>query len=153
MFFTALEEQALANQAQRTKLRYQQAERYLDANPDFEQRVFDISERYAIMPPELIFEAAASKVHVDSKSMQDLCELYTKEWCTQAANDWQVVSEQYKNKDYADDMTMNYVDLLFGIGGTIQSLYREDKAAKLGRTQTSLWAIAALDAGSEFLVK
>ena len=153
MFFTALEQESLANQAQRTKLRYQQAESYLDANPDFEQRVFDISERYAIMPPELIFEAAASKVHVDSKSMQDLCELYTKEWCTQAANDWQTVSEQYKNRDYADDMTMNYVDLLFGIGGTIQSLYREDKAAKLGRTQTSLWAIAGLDAASEFLVK
>jgi hypothetical protein len=128
MFNDIYDIENFGNQSQRQKARYKQYNDYLDANPNFEQRFLAFTERYAVLPPEILKPLAESDIPVDAKSVQDLTDLFVQEKAVQAANDWAEVSKDYKSKGYNDDMTMNMLQV-FGIGYLIDNgLYVARKA-------------------------
>ena len=167
------EQEQIGNNIARLTAQRDGVNSYLKANPNVLDYISSYSERYPILPPEILLEAAEQKIDPLSPQMEELCEEYTKEFCVQAANDWEAVKDKFQTNKYNDDMTMNLMDILGGLGSTAffyankvipdkleKVLYSEDGVRELpllgkvdfqpdinkfGDTQTSLWAIAALD--------
>lgn len=115
MFYNPLDVNNFGYQTQREKARYKQMNDYLDANPNVAERMVALTERYAVLPPQILKPIAETDIPVDAKAVQELSDIFTKERAVQAANDWAEVSKDYKSKGYNDDMTMNMLNV-FGAG-------------------------------------
>lgn len=126
MFSNYLDYENFGNLTQREKMRYKQANDYLDANPQFTDRFLGLTERYPELPPVMLKDIAETDVNIDGQAVIDLVNSWSKEKQVQAANDWAEVSKDYKSKGYNDDMTMNMLQV-FGAGLVI------DNALYLGR--------------------
>ena len=62
MFSNYLDYENFGNLSQREKSRYKQAQSYLDANPQFEERFLGLTERYPELPPVMLKDLAETNV-------------------------------------------------------------------------------------------
>jgi len=138
--------------------KYAAAEKYLKDNPQYATRLSALSERYGALPIEILDPLAKNEqLPVDSQSIQDLTDDYVKNQLAQKGEVWEATREKNNQGRYIEDMTMNYGDILFGLGSipeyVVGTFRGEDKQIKVGKTQTSLWFVALQDALSELNVK
>lgn len=119
MFSNYLDYENFGNLSQREKSRYKQAQSYLDANPQFEERFLGLTERYPELPPVMLKDLAETNVDLDGEALIKLVNTWSQQKQMQAANDWAEVSKDYKSKGYNDDMTSNMLKV-FG-GGAVLS--------------------------------
>ena len=159
MFYKLEDERQFGINANLERQKYKAAEEYLEANPQYATRLNALTERYAILPIEVLDPIAKNaEIPVDSPSLQELCDDYTKQWCAQAGEVWEASRQKHNTGKHIEDMTMNYSDILFGLGSLVTAPYNRlaeggEEKVKVGKTQTSLWYVALHDAISEAYVK
>ena len=156
-----LEEKKVAQEAIRQSQRIEQADAFLDNNPQFQIRFEALTERYPQLPAELLMPMAQeTNTPVDSQGFQDIVDEYVKLQVTQQANDYKNIKEQHHYKPYSDDMYNNYFSTTSGKEDDrypVQEYFDERK--KDIRTfftpvrTFTLWTMALAEGLSETLVK
>ena len=155
-----LEEKAYAQQGIRETNRREQARQFLDRNPQFETRFTALTDRYPMLPAEILQPMALeTNIPVDSQAFGELNDQYAKEMMTQQANTW------YNNKyggyktGNADDLIANYMNVAGykDYESDIQAKFKERRKSDRTiftpiRTGT-LWLVALGEGLSELLIK
>ena len=155
-----LEEKAYAQQGIRETNRREQARQFLDNNPQFETRFTALTDRYPMLPAEILQPMALeTNIPVDSQAFADLNDHYAKEMMTQQANTWYNQKYGAYRTGNSDDLIANYFTTVSGkdTESEIQAMFKERK--KSDRTimtpvrAFSNWLVALGDGMSELLIK
>ena len=155
-----LEEKAFAQQGIRETNRREQARQFLDNNPQFETRFTALTDRYPMLPAEILQPMALeTNIPVDSQAFADLNDHYAKEMMTQQANTWYNQKYGAYRTGNSDDLIANYFTTVSGkdTESEIQAMFKERK--KSDRTimtpvrAFSNWLVALGDGISDTLIK
>ena len=120
-----LDQKNLARLAEINKTQTKQMEQFLSMNPNFQNRFEAINNMYSNLPLDIVIDLSMfseQELPIESESIVTLNNTIIEEQAIQAANDYQQSKEDYRDKDYADNMTMNYLDVL-SFGAVLSSLY------------------------------
>ncbi len=176
-----LDQKNLARLAEINKTQTKQMEQFLFMNPNFQNRFEAINNMYSNLPLDIVIDLSMfseQELPVESESIVTLNNTIIEEQAIQAANDYQQSKEDYRDKDYADNMTMNYLDVL-SFGAVSSSLYWAQRMAfgknynpeggiidtpigaidvtpsapNFGKTQTLVLLAETFNAASEIFVK
>ena len=156
--FSAFEEKDAAVQGARERQRHISARRFLDENPQFETRFTALTERYAILPAEIIMPMAQqTNIPVDAQSFQDIAERYQKNMLANQANNYIYVQEDRRKNGNPIDWAQKYLNAVGGKENSPEEMFRErrreDRTILTPIRTASLWTIALFEGLSEILVK
>ena len=155
-----LQEKAFAQQGIREQNRREQARQFLDRNPQFETRFTALTDRYPMLPAEVLQPMALeTNIPVDSKAFADLNDHYAKEMMAQQANTWFNQTYGKYRTGNTDNLIANYMTVAGykDVQSDIQAMFKERK--KSDRTiftpvrVGTLWLVSLGEAMSELLVK
>ena len=176
-----IKQQELAKIARIEQTKSSQINNYLEQNPRFVDRFYTINEMFSNLPLDITVNLAQfsdEELPLDSQSISDLNDKYIEEQQIQLANDYEEVKQEYQSKDYADNMTMNFLDvvtagavstMLYGVGkiafgknydpegGEIETPFGvidiTPSAPILGKTQSLVWVAETFNAMSDLFVR
>ena len=156
--FSAFEEKDAAVQGARERQRHISARRFLDENPQFETRFTALTERYAILPAEIIMPMAQqTNIPVDAQSFQDIAERYQKNMWANQANNYIYVQEDRRKNGNPIDWAQKYLNAVGGRENSPEEMFRErrreDRTILTPIRTASLWTISLFEGLSEILVK
>ncbi len=158
--FEAFAAKDVAVQGVRERQRQQQAIHFLDINPQFETRFTAISERYAILPPEVIIPMAQqTNIPIDSQAFQDMAERYQNTMMAVQANNYINVQENRRLYGHGPDIDwgQNYFNTVGGKENDPEQMWKErrrDVRTILTPIRTaSLWTMSLFEGLGDTLVK
>ena len=155
-----LEEKAFAQQGIREENRREQARQFLDRNPQFETRFTALTDRYPMLPAEMLQPMALeTNIPVDSQAFGDLNDHYAKEMMAQQANTWYNQKYGGYKTGNADDLIANYYSTVSyqSDESEIQAMFKErrksDRTILTPVRAFTNWLVALGDGMSELLIK
>tara|TARA_R100000742_G_C4279602_1_gene104695 strand:+ start:945 stop:6980 length:6036 start_codon:yes stop_codon:yes gene_type:complete len=137
-----LEQAAIAKLARIEQMRLKEVNDLIDQNPRFLNRFEAINEMFSNLPVEITMNLAQfsdEELPIDSQSIVDLNDNYIEQQSIQVANAYEESKKEYQTKDFADNMTFNYIDVLT-FGGFSSALWGVNKL---------IWGSNYVDKGGE----